>query len=185
MEDEKIIDLYWERNQRAVGVTEEKYGAYCRKIAWNILYNQEDCEECVNDTWLRAWNAMPDERPCMLSAFLGAITRNLSLDRYRKLHAGKRGNGEMAYVYDELSDCIAGEGPEEQADANALTETLNAFLKQTEKENRMIFIRRYWYMESVGAIAKKYGISESKVKSSLFRTRNKLRAYLHKEGYQV
>lgn len=185
MEDERIIELYWERNQQAIAATEEKYGAYCRKIAYNILYNHEDCEECVNDTWFRAWNAMPDERPGILSAFLGAITRNLSLDCYRKLHSKKRGNGEMTYVFDELSDCIAGDGPEQQADANALAEALNDFLQQTEKENRMIFIRRYWYMESVSAIAEKYGISESRVKSSLFRTRKKLHKFLLREGYAV
>ena len=98
MEDEKIIDLYWNRDQGAIGHTAEKYGSYCGRIAKNILLNKEDCEECVNDTWLRAWNAMPDERPAILSAFLGAITRNLSLDRYRKLHTAKRGKGEECKI---------------------------------------------------------------------------------------
>lgn len=185
MEDEKIIDLYWERNQSAITETEGKYGAYCHRIAWNILYNREDCEECVNDTWMRAWNAMPMERPGILSAFLGAITRNLSLDRYRKLHSKKRGEGEVAYVFDELTDCVAKEGPEQQADVNALTEALNVFLGKMEQESRMIFVRRYWYMDSIEAIAAKYAISESKVKSSLFRSRNKLRTYLQQEGFTV
>ena len=106
MEDEKIIDLYWDRDQRAIRQTAEKYGSYCGRIAKNILSNKEDCEECVNDTWLRAWNAMPDERPAILSAFLGAITRNLSLDRYRKQHTAKRGNGEVAFIFDELTDHV-------------------------------------------------------------------------------
>ena len=106
MEDEKIIDLYWNRDQGAIGHTAEKYGSYCGRIAKNILLNKEDCEECVNDTWLRAWNAMPDERPAILSAFLGAITRNLSLDRYRKLHTAKRGKGEVEFIFDELTDQV-------------------------------------------------------------------------------
>lgn len=185
MEDEKIIDLYWDRDQSAILKTEEKYGSYCHRIAWNILYNKEDCEECVNDTWMRAWNAMPTERPNILSAFLGAITRNLSLDRYRKQHAKKRGEGEVAFVFDELQDCLMAEGPEQQMDANLLVDALNRFLERMEKENRIIFVRRYWYMDSIDAIAKRFSISESKVKSSLFRSRNKLRDYLQQEGFSI
>ena len=185
MEDEKIIDLYWDRDQSAILKTEEKYGSYCHRIAWNILYNKEDCEECINDTWMRAWNAMPTERPNILSAFLGAITRNLSLDRYRKQHAKKRGEGEVAFVFDELQDCLMAEGPEQQMDANLLVDALNRFLERMEKENRIIFVRRYWYMDSIDAIAKRFSISESKVKSSLFRSRNKLRDYLQQEGFSI
>ena len=185
MEDEKIIDLYWDRDQSAILKTEEKYGSYCHRIAWNILYNKEDCEECINDTWMRAWNAMPTERPNILSAFLGAITRNLSLDRYRKQHAKKRGEGEVAFVFDELQDCLMAEGPEQQMDANLLVAALNRFLERMEKENRIIFVRRYWYMDSIDAIAKRFSISESKVKSSLFRSRNKLRDYLQQEGFSI
>lgn len=184
MEDEKIIDLYWNRNQEAIQRTEEKYGTYCKRIAWNILANHEDCEECVNDTWMRAWNSMPSERPNLLAAFLGAITRNLSLDRYRKQHAKKRGAGEVTFVYDELRDCLSDEGPEQQMDAELLVEALNRFLQQMERENRIIFVRRYWYMDSVSEIAKRFSISESKVKSSLFRSRNKLRSYLQQEGFE-
>ena len=185
MEDEKIIDLYWNREQTAIIETEAKYGAYCHHIAWNILNNNQDSEECVNDTWLRAWNSMPTERPGILSAFLGAITRNLSLDCYRKKHAKKRGEGEVMYVFEELQDCFLNDGPEQQSEANALVEALNYFLSKMEKDNRMIFVRRYWYMDSVEGIAKRYGISESKVKSSLFRSRNKLRDFLQKEGFAV
>lgn len=185
MEDEKIIDLYWDRDQSAILKTEEKYGSYCHRIAWNILYNKEDCEECINDTWMRAWNAMPTERPNILSAFLGAITRNLSLDCYRKQHAKKRGEGEVAFVFDELQDCLMAEGPEQQMDANLLVDALNRFLERMEKENRIIFVRRYWYMDSIDAIAKRFSISESKVKSSLFRSRNKLRDYLQQEGFSI
>ena len=124
--------------------------------------NKEDCEECVNDTWLRAWNAMPDERPAILSAFLGAITRNLSLDRYRKLHTAKRGKGEV-----ELVACI------------------NHFLKNLPKEHRVMFVRRYWYFDSITEIAERCACSEAKVKTTLFRVRGKLLDYLKKEGYAL
>lgn len=183
MEDEKIVDLYWARSQKAIEETAEKYERYCYRIAWNVLYNHEDCEECISDTWMRAWNSMPSDRPGILSAYLGAITRNLSLDRYRKQHAKKRGGGEVAYVYDELQDVVAGDGTWQQADANALPEVLNRFLGEMEKENRMIFIRRYWYMDSVKMIAEYFDMSESKVKSSLFRSRKKLHTYLQQEGF--
>lgn len=185
MEDWKIIDLYWSREQAAIAETEAKYGAYCHHIAWNILRDHRDSEECVNDTWMKAWNSMPSERPGILSAFLGAITRNLSLDCYRKRHAKKRGEGEVMYVFEELQDCFSKDGPEQQSEADALVEVLNSFLEKQQKENRMIFVRRYWYMDSIEGIAKHYGISESKVKSSLFRSRNKLRDFLQKEGFEV
>lgn len=185
MEDMEIIDLYWSRNEAAISHTQQKYGAYCTKIANNILYNREDCMECVNDTWLKAWNAMPEARPNQLAAFLGAITRNLSLDRYRKSHANKRGKGEVELVFDELQDCLAADGPEQQMEMNQLTEHINMFLEKMEKENRMIFVRRYWYMDSVKEIADRYEISEGKVKSSLFRSRKRLSEYLVKEGYII
>ncbi|MDL2300946.1 sigma-70 family RNA polymerase sigma factor [Lachnospiraceae bacterium OttesenSCG-928-D06] len=185
MEDNKIIDLYWERNQQAIEKTQEKYSRYCHSIAGNILKSREDCEECVNDTWLRAWNAMPSERPNILSAFLGAITRNLSLDRYRHNTSKKRGGGEVTYIFEELEDCIGGNGVEGHVDAMVLTECLNKFLEQMEQENRVIFVRRYWYMDSIEEITKRFQISESKVKSSLFRSRKKLHTYLSKEGFEV
>lgn len=185
MEDMEIIDLYWSRNEEAISHTQQKYGAYCTKIANNILYNREDSMECVNDTWLKAWNAMPEERPNLLAAFLGAITRNLSLDRYRKTHADKRGKGEAELVFDEMQDCLTTDGPEQQLEANQLTEHINAFLENMEKESRMIFVRRYWYMDSIKEIAERYEMSDSKVKSSLLRSRQKLSAYLVKEGYAV
>lgn len=183
MEDEKIIDLYWARSQSAIAQTEQKYGNYCRKIAWNILYNREDCEECINDTWLRAWNSMPEERPRILSAFLGAITRNLCLDCYRKSHSAKRGGGEISYIYDELCDCTGGEQPSESVEYEELVGGINRFLSALDKESRVIFVRRYWYMDSVGAIAKRMGFGESKVKSNLFRTRKALGTYLEREGF--
>ena len=109
MEDEKIIALYWDRDQTAIAETQQKYGRYCGSIAHNIVHDAQDAEECVNDTWMRAWNSMPRERPQLLAAFLGAITRNLSLDRYRRKHSEKRGGGVMTYIYEELHDCAGGE----------------------------------------------------------------------------
>jgi RNA polymerase sigma-70 factor (ECF subfamily) len=185
MEDNKIIDLYWDRDETAIRHTAEKYGRYCHKIAGNILYNKEDCEECVNDTYWKAWNAMPAERPEILSAFLGAITRNLSLDRYRKSHRKKRGEGEMELVYEEMEECIGRSDLDGQADVVALTECMNRFLADMEKENRVIFVRRYWYMDSISAIAEHLCVSESKVKSSLFRARMKLKSVLLQEGFEV
>lgn len=185
MEDEKIIDLYWERNERAITCTEEKYGAYLKRIAKNILRDEQDCGECLNDTWLRAWNAMPTERPKILSAFLGAITRNLSLDRYRKNRSAKRGGGEPAYIFDELRDCVSGEEPETAVDTAELAASIDRFLGTLRRENRMIFVRRYWYMDSIADIAGRFGISESSVKSSLFRVRNRFREHLAREGIEV
>lgn len=185
MEDEKIIDLYWERNPMAITVTGEKYQNYCFKIAYNILRNQQDCEECINDTWFRAWNAMPTERPKFLGAFLGAITRNLSLDCYRKKHTKRRGEGEITYVFEELQDCISTAGPEQKIEEQELLKALNQFLENIEKESRMIFVRRYWYMDSIAEIATRFSMGESKVKSSLFRTRKKLHTFLIQEGFEV
>lgn len=181
MEDEKIIDLYWDRDQTAISETEQKYGRYCGRIACNILHDAGDTEECLNDTWLRAWNSMPKERPDILCAFLGAITRNLSLDRYRRKHSEKRGGGVMPYIYDELRDCAGGEEPFSHVAQEELVEAINRFLAGLQKESRVIFVRRYWYMDATGEIAERLAVSESKVKSSLFRSRKKLYAYLKQE----
>lgn len=183
MEDEKIIELYWERNQTAIGETERKYKRYCGKIAHNILRDAQDTEECLNDTWLRAWNSMPTERPGILSAFLGAITRNLSLDCYRRKHSAKRGGGVMPYIYDELRECAGGEEPFHQVAQGELVAAINRFLAGMERENRVIFVRRYWYMDEVKEIAGRIAVSESKVKSSLFRSRKRLYTYLEQEGF--
>lgn len=185
MEDEKIVDLYWERSPMAITETGKKYQNYCFKIAHNVLHNTQDAEECVNDTWFRAWNAMPTERPKLLGAFLGAITRNLSLDCYRKAHAKRRGEGEVSYVFEELQDCFLLEGPEEKLEEQELVEALNRFLGKLGKESRMIFVRRYWYMDSVAEIAARFLVSESKIKSSLFRSRKKLHTFLRQEGFEI
>ena len=142
-------------------------------------------EVCVNDTWLRAWNAMPDERPAILSAFLGAITRNLSLDRYRKLHTAKRGKGEVEFIFDELTDQVDKKEPSHYIEEQELVACINHFLKNLPKEHRVMFVRRYWYFDSITEIAERCACSEAKVKTTLFRVRGKLLDYLKKEGYAL
>ena len=182
MEDEKIIALYWDRDQTAIAETQQKYGRYCGSIAHNIVHDAQDAEECVNDTWMRAWNSMPRERPQLLAAFLGSITRNLSLDCYRRKHSEKRGGGVMPYIYEELHDCAGGEEPLTQMERKELAASINRFLEGLDRESRIIFMRRYWYMDGIGAIAGRLAVSESKVKSSLYRSRGKLRRHLEREG---
>lgn len=181
MEDSAIIDLYWAREEAAIAESDRKYGSYCRAIAYHILKSREDSDECVNDTWLRAWNAMPPERPGILSAFLGRITRNLSLDRYRQRHALRRA-GELETIDLELGDLVSGGQSDGCIDAIATGEAISRFLHTCDQTARVIFLRRYWYADSIAEIAGRYHISESKVKSSLFRSRKKLRSYLEQEG---
>ena len=183
MEDERIIELFWQRSEEAIAQTDVKYGKYCRYIASNILHNKEDSEECVNDTYMKAWDTIPPTRPGILSAFLGRITRNISLDRYRMGHARKRGGGQIAYVIDELGECIStGDTPERIVEHQELVEILNKFLGNLNEEKRRIFMRRYWYMSSVKEIARDYKLTNSKVKMVLMRTRNELKEVLEREG---
>lgn len=183
MEDTEIVKLYWARSEKAISETAKKYGRYCFYIANNILCNCEDSEECVNDTYWKAWGVMPPKRPEKLSVFLGKITRNLSINRYRLLMAKKRGEGQFAIALEELQECIpSAENVEEIVEAKALTELLNCFLEKLPKEKRKIFLRRYWYFSPVKEIALEYGISESKVKMSLMRTREELKVYLERKG---
>ena len=185
MEDEKIIELYWNRNEEALLQTNRKYGSFCYCIAHNILKNDEDAEECVNDTWLRTWLAIPPKRPEFFQAFLGKITRNLSLDRYRKARAARRGGNTMDCIYEELEECIAGQSMDTQTDSIVITDALIRFLSGLSHDARIIFVRRYWYADSIVQIAERYGMSESKVKSALMRSRNRLRGFLQKEGITV
>ncbi len=183
MDDEHIIDLYWARSENAITETAAKFGSYCRVIAFNILHSDQDAEECLNDTYLRAWDAMPPQRPVYLAAFLGRITRNISLDRYKRNATKKRGRGQTALALDELSDCLpAKESVEQALDDMALTESLERFLYATPKMKRDVFIRRYWYLSPIKEIARDYGMSQSQVASMLHRTRIQLKAHLEKEG---
>lgn len=185
MEDGQIIDLYWKRDQRAVRETDGKYGRLLHSIAWNLLRSREDSEECVNDTYLRAWEAIPPARPGAFRIWLGQITRNLSLDRWKSRRAEKRGGGAEVLL-GELEDCLpAPGGPERALEDGELAELLNAFLRGLSREGRAMFLRRYWYGQSVAEVAEALGCGEGKVKSSLFRSRKALRAYLEKEGVAV
>lgn len=183
MDDQSIVELYWKRSETAISETAVKYGGYCYHIAYNILTNREDAEESVSDTYLAAWNTIPPRRPGLLSTYLGKLTRHLSIDRWRQLSAAKRGGGEVALALDELSECIAGGGsPEESLNRKVLCRVLNAFLEQLPETERRLFLRRYWYLDSTGEMAQRFGFSESKVKSMLHRIRGRLKRELEKEG---
>lgn len=184
MDDESIIELYFLRAESAICETKAKYGRMCRGIAFGILKSREDAEECESDTYLKAWNSIPPARPNILSAFLGKITRNLALDRYEYLRAEKRGGGEIPLLLDELADCVSGGGLDEMDDG-ALRETLNGFLAGLSADARKIFLRRYWFGDSVADIARRCGFTQSKVKMSLMRSRGELAAALTKEGIAV
>lgn len=186
MEDDEIIRLYWDRNDQAIHATAEKYGAYCKSIARNILNNEEDAEECVNDTYLNAWNAMPEHWPKQLASFLGKITRNLSFNKYKRNHAEKRGGGELALALDELGDCVSGSNDVERIiDRKELVKTINLFVSSLSTEKRNIFARRYWYVDSVSEIAKDYGMLPGSVSKTLERTRKQLKAYLTERGFAL
>ncbi len=181
MDDEKILDLYFARDDSAITACSEKYGAYCSTIAQNILQCREDSEECVNDTWFRAWNAIPPARPSRLSVFLGTITRNLALNRYRKDHAQKYQGSQTALCLDELGECIGKEDSaiEEQV---ILKDLIESFLRSLNTKDKDIFLYRYWYFLSIKEIAERYKISEAAIKMKLVRIRKKLKDLLEKEG---
>ncbi len=184
MEDQEIVALFWKRDESAIQETSKKYGMYCYSIAYRILKNHEDSEESVNDTYVDAWHSMPPHKPSLLSTFLGKITRRIAIDKWRASRAEKRGNGEMSLVWDELEECIASENDiDTEIDRKQLAQTVNAFMKTLSDSERKVFVCRYFYMDPLESICKKFGFSEGKVKSMLFRTREKLRVYLQKEGF--
>ena len=184
MEDYKIVALYWKKDENAINETSRKYGAYCFAIADNILHNKEDSEECVNDTWLKAWNAMPPQRPTKLQIFLAKITRNLSFNRFNARSAEKRGGGEIVLVLDELAECIASETDvASEYEAKELGQCIRRFVKALPERDGNIFVRRYFFTESITQIAQKYSLTENNVMVILSRTRKKLKAHLVKEGF--
>lgn len=183
MEDQKIVSLFWERDPEAISQASVQYGAYCFSIAQGILNNREDSQECVNDTWLQAWNCIPPRKPAVLRAFLGKITRNIAISLYRSETAQKRGGGQLPLVLEELSYCIAGNAdPEERYSAKELGKSVNSFVKALPQRDGNVFVRRYYFTESIESIAQRYGLQESYVLVILHRTRNKLRKHLIREG---
>lgn len=182
MDDQKIIDLYWSRSESAISESNQKYGKYCYSIAYNILTNNEDAEECVSDTYMAAWKAMPPQRPSILATFLGKITRHLSIDRWRSRSRYKRGGGEIILALEELEECVSDSQTVEKAyEQKLIALVFNRFLESLQETERQIFLCRYWYLDSIADIANYYGFSNSKVTSMLYRTRKKLRAVLKKE----
>lgn len=186
MEDKDIVNLYWQRNKNAINETASKYGGYCKSISKNILGNNEDAEECVNDTYMNAWNSMPPHKPKILSTYLGKITRHLSFDKIRYYNADKRSGGEIQLVLDELAECVSGnESVENEINKQLLIQEINSFLNTISKENCNIFLCRYWYAMPVSDIAERFGITENNVSVTLNRTRNKLKTYLTERGYEI
>lgn len=202
MEDAQIIELYWARDEMAIRETDTKYGSYCRAIAHRIVKRTEDTEECVSDTYLHTWNAIPPTRPDVLKLYLARIVRNLSFNRYKTLHALRRGGGEIEAALDELSECVAASGTsgavakeaaggataspqEEGVIALELRESINAFVKSLPERDGNLFLRRYFFTEGVREIAERYGLTENNVSVILNRTRKKLKEHLASEGYVV
>ena len=183
MEDEQILDLYFSRSEQAIGETAVKYGPYCHSIAFHVLENMEDAEECVSDTWLSAWNAIPPKRPSPFSAVLGRITRNLSIDRWRRNRAMKRGGCQVELALEELKDCVSGAGSlESDLIRRETLGAVNRFLGELNTVERNVFLCRYWYLESSREIGEHTGFSQAKVRSMLHRIRGRLDTYLEKEG---
>lgn len=185
MEDSQIVDLYFARSELAIKETDSKYGSYCFKIAYSILANREDSEESVSDTYMSAWTIIPPRRPVVLSTFLGKLTRNISIDRYRKNTARKRGSGEMDAVLEELGESVSGtESAEDALMRKEILASLNRFIAELPDDERIVFLCRYWYVNSLEEIAEKTEFSVGKIKSMLYRTRRKLGKHLSKEGLQ-
>ncbi len=186
MDDNKIIQLYWDRDSNAINITTQKYGRYCMSIAQNILKNNEDTEECLNDTYLKAWNSMPQNWPQRLGVYLGTITRNISFNKYKKKYVDKRGCGEIALVLDELEELVSGtEWVEKQLEEKELICDINNFLSTLTEEKRNLFICRYWYSDPIAKISKEYNLSVGSITMTLKRTREKLKDYLLEKGYKL
>ena len=186
MEDEKIVDLYWQRSESAIRETEIKYDRYLTKIAYNILADAEDSRESVNDTYLAAWNSMPPHRPGVLSTYLGKLTRRISIDCFRRRTRQKRGGSEYELSLSELGDCVSGgNSTEEIVNVRLLADAIGIFLRLQSEEARNAFIGRYYYLDSLKEVAAYCGMTESKCKTLLFRTRVALKEYLREEGFDV
>lgn len=183
MEDSQIVALYWDRHESALQATATKYGKYCYTIAYHILANKEDADESVNDTYMSAWERIPPHRPAVLSTFLGKITRRISLNKWRNKTRDKRGGGEVPLALEELAECLPSENHVERAvEQKELTQAIRRFLHSLPETERDVFVSRYWFLASIREISTKFHYTEGKVKSMLFRTREKLKNYLLEEG---
>ena len=183
MEDAQIVELYWQRSEQAIAASQQQYGSYCRAIAHNILHTPEDSEECVNDTWLNAWNTIPPQAPRRLRVFLGRITRNLALNRWKHSHTKKRGGSQAELALAELEECVpAADNTAKAVEDAELARALQQFLWAQPELKRSIFLRRYWYLMPIKEIAAACRMSESKVTALLHRMRQQLKTALEKEG---
>lgn len=186
MEDLQIVNLFWERSEEALRAASEKYGRYCHSVAYNVLSDEMDAQECVNDCLLRTWNSIPPARPESLKAYMGKITRNLALDMAERALAKKRGGGELVLALDELAECVgSGQDPAQRLEAEHTAAAINAFLSGLEPLKRKIFVRRYWYLDPVADVAKRFSLTEANTKTILFRIRKQLAEYLKKEGIEI
>ncbi|MBE6946463.1 MAG: sigma-70 family RNA polymerase sigma factor [Ruminococcaceae bacterium] len=185
MNDETIVELYWQRQERAITETQKKYGPYLHQIANNILQNREDSQESVNDTYLAAWNSIPPHRPQILRAYLVKLIRRIAIDCYRKRNRDRRKDDQYALSLDELSDCIPSNSTQEALDEKLLAEAIGQYLRTLPKMSRVAFVGRYYYLDSLREVADYCHMTESKLKSLLFRLRKGLRDYLIKEGYNL
>lgn len=184
MEDREIVAMYWARNPDAIAATQEKYGIFCYQLAWRVLSQGEDAQECVNDTYLAAWNAMPPHRPQVLSMFLVKLLRRIAINRLKHNLTQKQGGGAVPMPLEELSECLAGcDSPENQVVARELSQTIRRFVKGLPPREQSLFVRRYFFTETLEQIAADYAMTQNHVAVMLHRTRRKLKAYLIQEGY--
>lgn len=186
MDDRHIVALFLERSEEAILQTDIKYGRYCHRVAFNILGNSEDSEECVNDAYMRVWGSIPPNEPESLSAYVGKITRNIALDKLRQKNSDKRGNGEVPVLLDELAECLSGgDEYERRMDSQEIVNALNGFLETLSAVERGVFMRRYWMAEPIANVAERYNISVSKTTTMLFRLRGRLKKHFMKEGISL
>lgn len=185
LDDEKIVDLYWDRSEDAIHQTQEKYGKYCHSIAYNILRSKEDSEECVNDAYKKLWDTIPPKKPSSLGGYIAKITRNIALDRYDYNTAKKR-DQNASIIYEEFENCLpAAQDGMPLSDSIALKTAINGFLSSLMSQDRIIFMQRYWYFCDIKTIARNLEVTESYVKITLFRIRSKMKLYLEKEGINI
>ena len=186
MQDKDIIELFWQRDEAAITATDRKFGKYCHRIAMNVLENKEDADECVSDTWLKTWDAIPENRPYHFQGFLAKITRHIAIDRWKHQTAAKRGKGTTFLVLDELEECVSGlSNVELEYEAKELARAVDTFINQLPEKEQHIFVWRYFYMESAQDIAKWLHVKANYVSVVLSRTRNKLKQFLREEGYDL